>query len=126
MGVLEDTEVRLESIEVRLADLAGRQQPPDPEPIARTLTWLDPKQASNHVGLSHQALALYRSKGTGPAFTKVGGVIRYSREDLDAWMRDNRRDRDAQGVTQRRLLPSTPGNLQGMQAGRPNILYVEK
>ncbi len=89
MGILERLDERLERIEAQLEALSGR---PEPAPVTSDAArWLDPKGAADYVGMSHQSLALWRSKGTGPAFSKVGGSIRYSTADLDDWLSENRR-----------------------------------
>jgi hypothetical protein len=90
MGIFERLEERLERIETALAELADR---PEPTPVQDTgPRWLDPRQAAEYVGMSHQSLALYRSKGDGgPAFSKVGNTVRYAREDLDGWLNERKR-----------------------------------
>ena len=46
--------------------------------------YLNTLQAARIVGLSAKTLARYRVKGKGPVFAKLGGRVRYLREDLDA------------------------------------------
>ena len=53
--------------------------------------YLTPLQAARIVGLSAKTLARYRVKGKGPVFAKLGGRVRYLREDVDAWVRSRRR-----------------------------------
>jgi excisionase family DNA binding protein len=56
---------------------------PEPE-------YLDTAQAAAYLGLSRQYLEIARHKGEGPPFVKLPKAVRYSRRDLDAWMRQRR------------------------------------
>ena len=51
---------------------------------------LDPQAAAEYLGgnrpLSKQTLAIYRLRGTGPTYIKIGRQIRYRRADLDQWL----------------------------------------
>lgn len=49
------------------------------------------RQAAQYVGLSKSYLDKARCTGTGPAFSKLGTIIVYSTDDLDAWVAANRR-----------------------------------
>ena len=61
--------------------------PPTPLPSE----WLDPVTAGQYLGgIARATLAEYRVKGIGPAYSKVGGFIRYRRADLDAYMEAGR------------------------------------
>jgi excisionase family DNA binding protein len=60
------------------------------EQIRRTAAepeWLPPEQAALYSGLSVKYLEAMRRDGGGPAFSRVGRLVRYSRTDLDAFMR---------------------------------------
>ena len=47
---------------------------------------MTPEQAAAHLGVKTQTLASWRYRGGGPAFIKLGArLVRYRREDLDAW-----------------------------------------
>ena len=50
--------------------------------------YLNTKEAAHYLGLSTQRLEIWRSKGGGCAYTKTsrGGVVRYKKSDLDAFM----------------------------------------
>lgn len=49
---------------------------------------LTTEEAARVVGLSAQSLRLYRAKGIGPAFVKLGyKTVRYRREAVDAWVK---------------------------------------
>ena len=90
MGIIEKLDERLERIEVLLNQLADR-----PKAAAATVEewpeYLDTVAAAALIGVSKQSMALWRSKGTGPAYAKVGGTVRYSRDALRTWMRENER-----------------------------------
>lgn len=65
------------------------------EVLERGLTgreFLPTKEAAFYLGLSAQRLAIWRSKGGGPYYSKTsrGGVVRYKRSDLDEFMRARR------------------------------------
>lgn len=52
--------------------------------------WFAPDDAATYLGLSVRGLEDMRAKGTGPRFHKVGArVVRYHRDDLDAWLRSD-------------------------------------
>lgn len=91
MGILETIDERLERIEVALADLAERQQPAPAAQPAQGPEYLDTPAAAALIGVSKQSLALWRSKGTGPSFTKFGGIVRYARAEVLDWMKENQR-----------------------------------
>ena len=50
--------------------------------------YLDTRAAARYLALSKQRLEIWRSKGGGPLYVKTskGGVVRYKRSDLDAFM----------------------------------------
>jgi predicted DNA-binding transcriptional regulator AlpA len=50
---------------------------------------LTPREAAEAVGLSPETLKVYRYRGTGPKFLKVGKHVRYRIADLQGWL-DNR------------------------------------
>ena len=54
-------------------------------------TYLNTREAADHLGLSTRTLDRYRVSGDGPVFLRFGGRVRYLREDLDAWARTRRR-----------------------------------
>lgn len=45
--------------------------------------------AAKIVGLSISAMTKMRLLGTGPAYLRLGGAIRYRRADLERWMDAN-------------------------------------
>jgi len=56
--------------------------PPD------TLDLLTPQEVARVLRVDTKTLANWRYLGRGPGFMKDGGVVRYSREALTAWMRE--------------------------------------
>jgi predicted DNA-binding transcriptional regulator AlpA len=52
---------------------------------------LNVMKAAEHTGLSKSTLDKLRCFGGGPAYFKLGRVVRYSAEDLDAWLTVRRR-----------------------------------
>lgn len=54
-----------------------------PIPVA----YMKTSDAARYLGLTSETLKLYRSRGTGPAFHRLGtGTILYRVSDLDAWV----------------------------------------
>ncbi len=49
-------------------------------------TYYTPEEAAEYLRSSPSTLAKLRLYGGGPAFTRIGRVIRYRRSDLDRWM----------------------------------------
>lgn len=51
--------------------------------------------AAKHIGgeppLDVKTMQSWRLKGTGPAFLKIGRLVRYRRADLDSWLESRRR-----------------------------------
>lgn len=47
---------------------------------------LRPRAAGDYCGVSENALAMMRVRGTGPAFVRRGRLIYYPRSALDAWL----------------------------------------
>jgi hypothetical protein len=46
---------------------------------------LGPKQAAHWLGVSVRTLEDWRARGEGPPYFKVGGAVRYSIVELEAW-----------------------------------------
>lgn len=53
--------------------------------------YLDTREAVRLLGLSAKTLMRYRVSGGGPVFHRFGTLIRYRREDLEAWAVTRRR-----------------------------------
>ena len=52
---------------------------------------LNTREAAAYVDLGRRTLERYRVSGAGPVFLKLGGRVRYLPEDLDIWLRTQRR-----------------------------------
>ena len=50
---------------------------------------LDPPTVAEDFGVTVQRLAEWRHKGIGPNYVKVGRLIRYRAEDINAWLDAN-------------------------------------
>lgn len=50
-----------------------------------------PDEVADRITISAKTLANWRSAGTGPAYARIGGRVRYRDADVDRWI-------DAQGV----------------------------
>ena len=42
-----------------------------------------------YLKVEPKTLTNWRYSGRGPAYVKDGGMVRYRREDIDAWIRDH-------------------------------------
>ena len=58
-----------------------RSNPPSDSP------WLSEEKAAAYIGLKPRSMQNHRRQGTGPNFHKPGGLVKYHRDDLDAYMR---------------------------------------
>lgn len=54
--------------------------------------WLNDRQAADQLGVSVSTLRNWRQAGTGPTWYKLGTAVRYKGEDLDAYLKDARRE----------------------------------
>lgn len=50
------------------------------------------EEVRNELQLADGTLASWRNRGRGPTWIRVGGLVRYRRADVDAWL-------DAHAVT---------------------------
>jgi predicted DNA-binding transcriptional regulator AlpA len=48
--------------------------------------WLDSRQLAAEIGVAAVTLKAWRAVGTGPAYVKVGRLIRYRRSAVAAWL----------------------------------------
>ena len=90
MGVLEDIESRLGRIEALVEALADRAEPA-PVSADEGRVWLNVGDAAEHLGVSKQTLHRWRGIGEGPPCHKIGQNLRYDRQELDAWTREQGR-----------------------------------
>ena len=54
--------------------------------------WLSPKQTAEYLGVGLDCLQAWRSARKGPAWSKVGKVVRYDVGDLDNFLRQHRQE----------------------------------
>lgn len=55
-------------------------------PKTFTSPWMTTDQAADYLSVSGGTLRNWRSAGAGPNYRTVGRIVRYHREDLDAFM----------------------------------------
>jgi hypothetical protein len=76
------------------AHIASKLQTQLQRPDTLTPEYLTPRQAAQLIGFSLRALEAMRARRIGPAYVKVGkaknGPIRYSVDDVRAWMQSHR------------------------------------
>lgn len=61
------------------------QPRPGPEDLPRGAL-LAPAAAASHIGVEVSTLKAWRYRGEGPAFLKVGRLVRYTAGDLRDWI----------------------------------------
>ena len=91
MGVIEQIDLRLGKIEEMLVDMAN-EPPGDMPQTDQGPEYLSTIQAADFLGVSKQSLALWRSDAKGPAFVRIGNVVRYTKNDLREWMTEHRQE----------------------------------
>ena len=47
--------------------------------------YLSTQQAADYLGVSLKTIAKWRVQGVGPAYRKIGRIIKYLVNDLDGW-----------------------------------------
>src|ERR1035437_9288588 len=71
---------------------------------------LSPSTLAAELDVSEHTLANWRSAGTGPAYARIGGLIRYRDNDVADWIESRvRRMNDASQTTGRELALSVLG-----------------
>lgn len=53
---------------------------------------IDTSATAEYLGVTEQTLANWRYLGRGPRFYRVGQLVKYDRDDLDAWLDENASD----------------------------------
>lgn len=48
--------------------------------------FLDTDHTAKYIGVSVRTIEDWRQKGRGPAFVKLGRLVRYRLSDLDLWL----------------------------------------
>ena len=59
---------------------------------ANIVEYMTTREAAAYLSVSRQWLEIGRSKGYGPPFMKVEGIVRYKRAEVDRWMLDYQRN----------------------------------
>lgn len=54
--------------------------------MAAQTKFLDSKQLADELGNRVNTIEWWRVKGIGPKYLKLNGLVRYRREDIDAWI----------------------------------------
>ena len=74
--------------------------------------YLNPVEASEYVGVSSSWLAKLRLYGGGPRYSKIGRSIRYSTDELDAWLACNLQVSTSETCASRSESAERPGALR--------------
>lgn len=73
----------------------GQPQTIPDDPAAELPPYVSARELAAFLGLDERLLAKWRSMGIGPAYVKLtpgrGGSVRYSRDDIRAYLAENRR-----------------------------------
>jgi len=59
--------------------------------MSQPTLFLSTPQAAELLGISRKTLEKWRLVGGGPAFRKVGRLVRYTSDDLQNWLDSRRR-----------------------------------
>jgi hypothetical protein len=60
-------------------------------PPGRSPVLLTTREAARHLALEPQTLEVWRGRGQGPAFVKIGALVRYEQREIEAFIERNRR-----------------------------------
>ena len=58
---------------------------------------LSPREVAELLGVSTGTLRSWRERGDGPAFLKVGKLVKYEKADLEVWLAATNEHRDDLG-----------------------------
>jgi len=61
--------------------------------MAEPQTFFTAREAAAHIRYSVATLAIWRSDGRGPIYSKIGSTVRYRRGDLEGWLTASELDR---------------------------------
>ena len=48
--------------------------------------WFDTQSLADELEVSPRTIEVWRLKGEGPTYTKIGRLVRYRREDVQEWL----------------------------------------
>jgi len=92
---LADTLEENEALKSRVAELEAKLQQAESRPVKEEKEWYTPKEAAEYIGRSTSFLDkdhMESSKSPEIPFTKQGSrTIRYSKSDLDTWLRSKQK-----------------------------------
>jgi len=77
-----------ERVAAKIVEKPAAPTPPQAEGDDGSPAWLTTRTAAKHLGVSKAALELWRKKGSGPQFARLGRSVRYARADLDKFARN--------------------------------------
>ena len=61
------------------------------EPVSSPREWLTTRQLAAELAITERTLERYRALGLGPPYARLNGrLIRYAREDVRRWIKDQR------------------------------------
>ena len=67
--------------------LGGAEVPPALKPQERALAeFLTPKELATFINTPERTIERWRLSGEGPAFHRLGRMVRYRRSDAEAWL----------------------------------------
>jgi excisionase family DNA binding protein len=69
--------------------------------------WLTTTEAAEYIGGKPGTMEIWRFKGQGPAFHKIGTRVRYTQEDLDEWLATRKRHSTSEENAQRAIEQAT-------------------
>jgi excisionase family DNA binding protein len=55
-------------------------------------SWLNTDQTAAYLQVSKETLQRWRVRGEGPRYAKLPGLVRYYRDELDAWLKSRERE----------------------------------
>ncbi len=55
----------------------------------------EPEQVSAYLGIPEPTLRMWRSRGKGPRYLRVGRHVRYRWTDVEAWLDEQAREPEA-------------------------------
>lgn len=66
----------------------------DESPAGLSHVFLSPDEVAAAIpGITKNTLAMWRYEGRGPRYRKLGRVVVYALDELEAWIEDGARDR---------------------------------
>ena len=64
-----------------------------------TIELLSEKQAAKSLTVGAKCMQAWRTRGGGPAYVKIGRLVRYRQSDLDAWLEERKRNSTSDKAT---------------------------